>query len=1096
MKNMLARIAFALFALALCTSQLTLVKPATSNGGKPTIQVELGHTEFVRRLALSGDGEYLFSSSDDRTVRVWERRTGRESRAFSFHKAAVTALCAASDSGLFASGDESGVIAWWAEWSESPTGVFSAAAPILDLRFDIDGKRLRALCADGSMLSIDPSGEATTDERRFVSLHGGLVVSKGAFDAAGATVAMGFDDGSVLVASGKTGWKPRFLESRDRVVSAVALSSNGAWLCACDYGGSMRLYSIDGTPRIVAQTKLPAFERTLGHAMLVDGEAKRVYYSDFSGNLVKAGFDLKKIAWTSIPTFPLALALDGKRATLFCGTGDLYWRPDAPDLTFFGFKNSILELSSEDLSAKGDYSGKLYPLLDARFFAGGGKLALGGSDERLHVIDLVSGKVERTFAGHEGEIRKVAVLSDDDSIVSCAWDGTVRVWSLSGRRETRIIRASETLIEELSVSPDESRVAIVASGGYVGLVDPVGGRVVKERRLPSGMSNFAVAFSPDGARLAVGDAAGRIVLLDAATLDTVAEHAAFEGDCKEIRFSPDGSSIFAIGSGNAVARVGLGDGKTLWKQTLPGTAYMINALDVSPDRRWVLVGNASGAVFKYDAVSGELEKTLAEHQSYVFSVSYASGGKFYVTCGRDSTFRVFRASDDTLLCSGMTDPDGREYLFWTPQGYFSGTKTGIMSFAHVTDGHETYGIDQFFERYYRPDKVLAAFAGETGKEPGPFGERIAKLPALAIEIVAGNPGKTETVVDGSSVRDKDVTVRVRVTDRGGGIGPVRVYDNGKLVGSATRGEGDKAPVFERAFRISLAEGENRVRAVATAADGTETDPAVVVVTHVPGRSAKPNLFILAIGIDQYRNANYALEYCVADAMAFVEALTPKARKLFGDVFVDPVLDRQASKAEILRRFDDLRERIAPSDVFVLFYSGHGIAQEALPGDPGSGTEFYYVLSEVTQMHDPARVSLEGISGTEMRELLSGIKATKQVLFIDACNSGAFARQFSARGAAEESALAKLSRSTGSVIFASTTKDQEAFEYESLGHGIFTYVLIEAVDGAGSLANGQLTAASLKAYIDDKIPEYTQKFRGQEQYPTTFLWGQDFPLGLR
>jgi len=53
----------------------------------------------------------------------------------------------------------------------------------------------------------------------------------------------------------------------------------------------------------------------------------------------------------------------------------------------------------------------------------------------------------------------------------------------------------------------------------------------------------------------------------------------------------------------------------------------------------------------------------------------------------------------------------------------------------------------------------------------------------------------------------------------------------------------------------------------------------------------------------------------------------------------------------------------------------------------------------------------GISGSEMKQLFAQIKAGKQVIFVDACNSGAFAAQFASRGAAEENALAKLIHAT-------------------------------------------------------------------------------------
>ena len=96
----------------------------------------------------------------------------------------------------------------------------------------------------------------------------------------------------------------------------------------------------------------------------------------------------------------------------------------------------------------------------------------------------------------------------------------------------------------------------------------------------------------------------------------------------------------------------------------------------------------------------------------------------------------------------------------------------------------------------------------------------------------------------------------------------------------------------------------------------------------------------------------------------------------------------------------------------------------------------------------------------------------------------------------ENALAKLSRSTGSAIFASTTKDQFATESSELKHGVFTFVLMEALNGGASTGNCQITVASLKNFIDDQIPFYTEKYKGKAQYSTTFMFGQDFPIGVK
>jgi len=256
------------------------------------------------------------------------------------------------------------------------------------------------------------------------------------------------------------------------------------------------------------------------------------------------------------------------------------------------------------------------------------------------------------------------------------------------------------------------------------------------------------------------------------------------------------------------------------------------------------------------------------------------------------------------------------------------------------------------------------------------------------------------------------------------------------------------------------------------------------------------MFVIAIGINKYKNSKYNLNFCVADMQGFSDALNLISRDLFNKVYVTTITDDDATKEKVIKVFSDYSEKIKPNDVFTFFYAGHGIALDATNNPDNLTTEFYYVLRDVIQITDISKTSGNGISGTEMRQMLAKIKANKQLLFIDACNSGAFAEQFKKRGAAEENALAKLSRATGSTVFASSTKDQYASEFEQLKHGVFTYVLIQALSGEASLNNCQITAASIKSFVDDNMPIYTEKFNGQAQYPTTFMWGQDFPLGIK
>ena len=96
---------------------------------------------------------------------------------------------------------------------------------------------------------------------------------------------------------------------------------------------------------------------------------------------------------------------------------------------------------------------------------------------------------------------------------------------------------------------------------------------------------------------------------------------------------------------------------------------------------------------------------------------------------------------------------------------------------------------------------------------------------------------------------------------------------------------------------------------------------------------------------------------------------------------------------------------------------------------------------------------------------------------------------------EEKAMAQLSRSSGVHVMAAAGSDQYATEVQSLGHGIFTYAILEALGGKadGAPRDGNVTVYELKAYLNDQVPELSREYKGNTQWPYTFSIGHDFPL---
>lgn len=90
---------------------------------------------------------------------------------------------------------------------------------------------------------------------------------------------------------------------------------------------------------------------------------------------------------------------------------------------------------------------------------------------------------------------------------------------------------------------------------------------------------------------------------------------------------------------------------------------------------------------------------------------------------------------------------------------------------------------------------------------------------------------------------------------------------------------------------------------------------------------------------------------------------------------------------------------------------------------------------------------------------------------------------------EATFLLRLPRTPVSPSFLDDHPGHQAAEIKALGHGAFTYTLLEALKGTAGMKK------VLIHYVKEKLPELMEKHRGQAQYPVSWGSGMDFPLAL-
>ena len=97
---------------------------------------------------------------------------------------------------------------------------------------------------------------------------------------------------------------------------------------------------------------------------------------------------------------------------------------------------------------------------------------------------------------------------------------------------------------------------------------------------------------------------------------------------------------------------------------------------------------------------------------------------------------------------------------------------------------------------------------------------------------------------------------------------------------------------------------------------------------------------------------------------------------------------------------------------------------------------------------------------------------------------------------DEKAIVQLARSSGVIWIASSGSKQFATEFEVLKHGVFTYSLLEALDGkADQGGDNKVTVNELRLYMEERVPELTKQYGGDAQFPTSYIHGNDFPISV-
>ena len=1016
--------------------------------GRPFVQ--LGHTLCLDSVAITPNGKYALSGSSDKTLKLWDLKTGKEIRTFKGHiydgyilSIAITANGKYALSGLF-----TGAIKLWNLETGKTIRTFKGHAYAThSVAITPDGKYALSGGWDNTLKLWDLK---TGEELRTFVGHTKYVNSV-AITPDGKYALSGSDDEILMLWNLKTGKVIRTFKGHTGEVNFVAITPNGKYALSGSDDFTLKLWNLK------TGEEIRTFE---GHTDIVNSVAITP-----DGKYVLSGSRDDTLKLWSLKTGEEIRTFRGHTS----GIGSVAITPNGK-YALSGSSDNTLKLwnlkTGEEIRT---FEGKV-DLASSAAITPDGKYALSGLySGTLKLWNLKTGKEIRTFEGHTEGVNSIAITPNGKYALSGSYDETLKLWNLKTGNEIRTFKGHKGYVLSAAITPD-GRYALSGSGDKTLKLWNL--KTGKEIRTFEGHTDTveSIAITPNGKYALSGGWDNTFKLWNLETGKEVRTFKGHTGWINSVAITPNGKYALSGSRDKTLKLWSLKTGKEI--RTFEGHTDIVESVAITPDGKYALSSD-NKTLKLWNLNTGKEIKTFEGHTGWINSISITPDGKYALSGSHDETQKLWNLKTGKELLTTISFTDG-EWLSITPEGYFNASANGAKHLNVLTGPMSVTSVDAYYETFYRPDIVKAALAGksiDTG---------------LAMSDIKPAP-EVEIIHTPSQIKSDEVKVTMSIKDIGGGVGDIRLYLNGVAVKTDSRPivRKQSSKTIQKSYTLKLPKGKNSIKALVFNQSNTmQSNDALHTITANYKIIHKPEIHALVIGIDTYKNPKLQLKYAASDATLFADTIASQSKGLFSKTIIHKLDTKEnTSKEAITQKLKELQS-LNPDDLFVFYVASHGTVDDG---------EYFLVTSNVGST-STRKLKSDAIKQADLKRLIANVPTTKKLIVLDTCNAGAMGSALLTRGMSEDTAMKILSRAVGSTILSAATSQQQALEgYKE--HGLFTYVLTEGLKGkADSNNDGYVKTLELANYIDDEVPQLAEKLFNRAQYPVVSPSGQAFPVG--
>jgi len=282
------------------------------------------------------------------------------------------------------------------------------------------------------------------------------------------------------------------------------------------------------------------------------------------------------------------------------------------------------------------------PLTSIAISPKGRLIACGTMDSQILLIDPKSGKEKRRLIDHGGAVTGVSFAGSSNSVLSCSWDQTTRLWNLKNIEDSMVLKHLSE-VKALTISLKHGK---GASGSRDGMV-----KIFSLRSLKS-IRNLQ-AHNSDISGIGIIDEEQKFVT------------ASYDGTCR----------LWNLSSYDA-------------EKTLIKYDDRIRSMAVLHDGSSVFLGFQSGKLVEVNTASTKENSKMSVHTDLVSSLSVDPSGQYLASASWDRTIRIWSLEENTEVATGKL-MSGISAIAWSPDGTtlystdLSGSIVSWMPFVRV-----------------------------------------------------------------------------------------------------------------------------------------------------------------------------------------------------------------------------------------------------------------------------------------------------------------------------------------------------------------------------------------------------------------------------